>query len=76
MGQVTFHFKAATGNGAVIDGTVVSSNSGRVAKDLMKQGLIPVRIWPERQTNSAMSFRTVGRLVGSLVGKTRAILHV
>lgn len=76
MRRVTFHFKAATGFGAVIDGSVESTNSSRVAKDIMKQGLIPVRIWPEREPDPAFDLRSLGRLVGSMMGKCRSFLHV
>jgi hypothetical protein len=43
-----FHFKAATGFGAVVDGSVASSSVAQVGKDLQKQGLIPVRVWSEQ----------------------------
>ncbi len=48
MKTETFYFKAATGFGAVIDGSVASTSPAKVKRDLIRQGLIPVRVWRER----------------------------
>ena len=48
MKTETFYFKAATGFGAVIDGSVTSTSSAQVKRDLIRHGLIPVRVWSER----------------------------
>jgi hypothetical protein len=76
MEQVNFHFKAATGFGTVIDGSVASTSQERVARDLVRQGLIPVRIWPEQPAKRALDARIIARLIGGWLGRFRASLHI
>lgn len=68
-----FHFRAATGFGAIVDGSGPADSTDQVASLLLKQGLIPVRIWPEplpfRKGRLEPLFRTLGRY---LLGRWRA----
>ena len=50
--RTLFSFKAATGFGAIIDGCVAGTSEEHVKRDLIRQGLIPVRIWSERVETS------------------------
>ncbi len=75
MNLVNYHFKAATGFGAVIDGCVASSSAGQVARDLIKQGLIPVRIWPEHPPKAAFDLRGLATALGRWIGRWRASFH-
>ena len=63
---IIYHFKAATGFGAVVDGSVLSTSSGRVARELMLQGLIPIRIWSEQQQVRGFDLLAIPRAVGGL----------
>lgn len=74
MDQVNFNFKAATGFGAVVDGSVVSTGAERVARDLIRQGLIPVRIWAE-QPSRAGNLHSFARAVGGWLGRCRSLLY-
>ena len=60
-----FHFKAATGFGAIVDGSAPADSTDQVAGLLLRQGLIPVRIWPEpapaRRGPSAPLLLALGR---------------
>ena len=67
--RIIYHFKAATGFGAVVDGSVLSTSSGRVARELMLQGLIPVRIWSEQQLVKGFDLLVIPRAIGRWFGR-------
>ena len=60
-GKKNFHFKASTDFGAIVDGSVVSSSSERVGRELAKQGLLPLRIWSDRD---GVPMKFAGRVRG------------
>jgi type II secretory pathway component PulF len=76
MQTVLFRFTAKTGMGAMIDGSVPGTSAEQVAQDLLRQGLIPVRIWPESELQAPNSLRLISRSIGAFLGKCRALLHV
>ncbi|HEX4167089.1 MAG TPA: hypothetical protein VHZ55_16615 [Bryobacteraceae bacterium] len=65
-----FHFKAATGFGGVVDGTVSSPSPEKLSRELIKQGLIPVRIWRERPASSSF-WGSITYLLASLARRAR-----
>ena len=70
--RVFFNFKAATGFGAVVDGCVAGVSEDHVKRDLIRQGLIPVRVWPER-VQPSFSARVL-ILLSYRLGRVRAAL--